>query len=161
MEDRGRARAETGRRATENNEQCWRGPDESREGQKNAAESQWPPLSWSSLAPGDAPRTHLLQLQLNDLLLEGVGFVLSLHVGFFYAVLLGTEIQGRQVSSFKTATRLLSLVTATTPSQQTLIFVFPVSVCVCTCMRVCVHMCGVCGGQKLISSIFIRLHGIF
>lgn len=111
--------------------------------------------------PGAAPRTHLLQLQLNDLLLEGVGFVLSLHVGFFYAVLLGTEIQGRQVSSFKTATRLLSLVTATTPSQQTLIFVFPVSVCVCTCMRVCVHMCGVCGGQKLISSIFIRLHGIF
>ena len=127
--------------------------------EEHAKESQWPPFSWSSLAPGDAPRTHLLQLQLNDLLLEGVGFVLSLHVGFFYAVLLGTEIQGRQVSSFKTATRLLSLVTATKPSQQTLIFVFPVSVC--TCMRVCAHMCGVCGGQKLISSIFIRLHGIF
>lgn len=93
--------------------------------------------------PGEAPRTHLLQLQLNDLLLEGVGFVLSFHVGFFYAVLLGTEIQGRQVSSFKTATRLLSLVTATTPSQQTLIFVF---LCLCVCAHACVYVftCAVC-----------------
>lgn len=83
------------------------------------------------------PSTHLLQLQLNDLLLKGVGFVLSLHVGFFYAVLLGTEIQGKLLSSFKTATRLLTLVTATKPSQQTLIFVFPVYVYVCVHMHAC------------------------
>ena len=43
---------------------------------------------WTGLRP---PHTHLLQLQLDDLLLEGVSFVLSLHVGLFYAVLLGTE----------------------------------------------------------------------
>lgn len=47
------------------------------------------------------PCTHLLQLQLNDLLLKGVGFVLSLHVGLFYAVLLGTEIQGSSYPASK------------------------------------------------------------
>ena len=44
------------------------------------------------------PHTHLLQLQLDDLLLEGVSFVLSLHVGLFYAVLLGTETPEQVIS---------------------------------------------------------------
>lgn len=35
--------------------------------------------------------THLLELQLDDLLLEGISFVLSLHVSLLYAVLLRTE----------------------------------------------------------------------
>lgn len=42
--------------------------------------------------------THLLQLQLDDLLLKGISFVLSLHVGLFYAVLLSTETPEQGIS---------------------------------------------------------------
>lgn len=40
--------------------------------------------------------THLLQLQLNDLFLEGISFVLPLHVSLFHAILLSTEKKKKQ-----------------------------------------------------------------
>lgn len=42
--------------------------------------------------------THLLELQLDDLLFEGISLVLSLHVGLFETVLLGTETPEHMVS---------------------------------------------------------------
>lgn len=53
------------------------------------------------------PCTHLLQLQLDDLLLEGVSFVLSLHVGLFYAVLLGTETPEQVISQVQNSHQAL------------------------------------------------------
>lgn len=47
------------------------------------------------------PCPHLLQLQLDDLLLKGISFVLSLHVGLFNAVLLGTETAERVISQLQ------------------------------------------------------------
>lgn len=53
--------------------------------------------------------THLLQLQLDDLLLKGISFVLSLHVGLFNAVLLGTETAERVISQLQNGPSPLSL----------------------------------------------------
>lgn len=45
--------------------------------------------------------TNLLKLQLDDLLLEGISFVLSLHVSLFCAVLLGTETPKQVISQLQ------------------------------------------------------------
>lgn len=55
------------------------------------------------------PCTHLLQLQLYDLLLKGISFVLSLHVGLFNAVLLGTETAEPVISQLQNSRQSLSL----------------------------------------------------
>lgn len=44
------------------------------------------------------PPTHLLQLQLNDLFLEGVGFILPLHVSLFHTILLSTEKRSSEMN---------------------------------------------------------------
>ena len=53
------------------------------------------------------PCTHLLELQLNDLLLKGISFVLSLHVGLLYAVLLGTETSKQVISQLQNSHQVL------------------------------------------------------
>lgn len=53
------------------------------------------------------PCTHLLELQLNDLFLKGISFVLSLHVGFLYAVLLGTETSRQVISQLQNSHQVL------------------------------------------------------
>lgn len=45
------------------------------------------------------PSAHLLQLQLNDLFLEGISFVLPLHVSLFHTILLSTEKEKQRKQS--------------------------------------------------------------
>ena len=45
------------------------------------------------------PSTHLLQLQLNDLFLEGISFVFPLHVSLFHTILLSTEKEKQRKES--------------------------------------------------------------
>lgn len=59
--------------------------------------------------------THLLELQLDDLLLEGISFILSLHVGLLYTVLLGTETSKQVISQLQTANRSSCLLPAVKP----------------------------------------------
>lgn len=49
--------------------------------------------------PFPFPSTHLLQLQLNDLFLEGISFVLPFHVSLFHAILLSTEKEKQRKES--------------------------------------------------------------